>query len=148
MKPPTLAEATERNLLTQTDHAGIHTFSNGSEWDIWADRNCHRCRFWTADVYHEDDCALPDAGFLGMVTPELARVFGWGRDPDVAAKYGERSAWSYPDDCPWRQLRDDRDDGTDPPPPEPDPHQLVLLADPTEDAALIQQAPVPQEVAV
>lgn len=146
-KPPTMLQAEERGLVGKpfTVHAraqGIHTFSNGSEWDGWASGNCFEC--WYYDVECAGAlCAFEAASFLHMVTPDLARLFGWTQRTE---EYGPASGWEPPQTCPFFRARADDDGDDNPPPPPPDPAQLVLIADPTEDAALITDAPVLVEV--
>lgn len=131
MNPPTLEEAGTRGLLTERDK-GIHTFSNGDHYDGWASGNCNACRFWhpaDAGAY----CAFEAAAFLGLVSPELASLFGWTQ---CTTEYGPRSGWEPPQQCRFFRDRERGEDGEAlPPPPPADPLQLNLLADPTEDAA-------------
>jgi hypothetical protein len=130
----TMAAAAKLGLLAPFE-TGIHSFSNGSEWDCWADRNCYRCTHYLVDPNRPDDsCALEGAAMFRRLSPALARWFGWTESPDYPGSF------HYPRECPLRKSPDDNDDRPAPPPP--DPAQLVLLADPTEDAALIQNAPV------
>lgn len=137
-RPPTIPEAESRGLLAKSG-AGIHTFSNGSSWDYWADANCFECWFWEPDGTAGELCAFEGAALLGMASPDLARMFGWAQH---TAEYGERFGWRPPAQCAFFRSRK-RDDGEDnPPPPDPDPTQLVLLADPTEDAAIVTNAAV------
>ena len=58
-RPLTCAEAEARGLAVEE---GIHTFSNGTDWDCWASHNCHECRFFNEDVAGKDCAfeALPD----------------------------------------------------------------------------------------
>lgn len=138
MKPPTYIEAAERGLLAHDD-TDIHTFSNGTQWDCWADSNCYACRWWDKDKAGAD-CAFECASFLGVVSPALALLFGWTQNPEYATYQGKddpvpgRHGWSPPDSCRFfRDREDDTDeDGTLRPPPFTDPAQLILIADPTE----------------
>lgn len=148
----TLEEAETRGLLTDAKH-GIHTFSNGTAWDCWASGNCFDCWHWDPD--EAGACAFEAAAFLGMVTPDLAQMFGWVQNPEYADYVGKsdppgshRHGWHAPDQCAFFRRRTNDDEGENPPPPEPDPCQLVLLADPTEDAArlLADCEPVSVEV--
>ena len=135
-KPPNMDDAVSRHMLAEYGE-GIHTFSNGTDWECWADGNCYQCAYWDADTMGAA-CAFEGAAFLDLVAPELAQLFGWIQRE---TKYGPRSGWDAPDSCRFFRNRTN-DDGTDYiPPPEPDPRQLVLFADPTEDAALIRETP-------
>ncbi len=140
-KPITLNEADERLLTTVDKSVAIHTFSNGSERDGWASGNCHACKFYDPDVMGAK-CAFEGASFLGMVTPELAELFGWEQDPKWDEPTDHRHGWNYPKACPFFRDRKDDSDNEGPRAPDPDPNQLVLLADPTEDAARILNAPI------
>lgn len=137
-RPPTLEEAAGRGLLAEHGK-GVHTFSNGSEWDSWASPNCHACKYWNKDVAG-DDCAFEAAAFLQIASPELARMFGWLEEAD----YG----WRAPQQCSYFAAKSDGDDDDRPAPPPVDPTQLVLIADPSEDASLIraerEPAPTPR----
>lgn len=137
-KPLNIAEAARRRLLA-TAKTGIHTFSNGTDWEWWAEHNCLECWFWDPDTAGAD-CAFEAAAMMSMVSPELAEMFGWIQDPkyrDYEPPYRQHG-WEKPRQCPLFHQRPDRgDDGEyPPPPPDPDPHQLVLIADPTEDLSL------------
>jgi hypothetical protein len=126
-KPPTIVEAERRGLLVKYP-SGVHTFSNGDEWRSWADVNCDRCRFYDADRAGAS-CAFEAAAFLHTASPELARLFGWSEDAEYPGEF------DAPESCAFFREKQD-DDGNDiPVPPDPDPAQLVLIADPTEDAA-------------
>jgi hypothetical protein len=133
----TMAAAAKLGLLAEFEK-GIHTFSNGSEWDSWASQNCYRCQHYIAEPDKPDEgCALEFSAMLQQVSPELARWFGWVESERYAGSF------HYPRRCPHFRLKDDRDEDREfSPAPDPDPAQLVLIADPTEDAALIQNAPV------
>ena len=135
MKPPTVDEACERGLSAEK---GIHTFSNGTAWDYWAERNCYECRHF--DTESVGSCAFEGLAVIGMVSPELARMFGWTEHPEYA------DSWCQPKVCRFFRQRGD-DDAPGDPAPEPDPRQLVLLADPTEDVSIITRA-VPQPIEV
>jgi hypothetical protein len=82
-------------------------------------------------------CAFEAASLLGIVSPELATMFGWIQSE---TQYGPRDGWDAPKRCAFFLKRQDGDDS--PPPAPPDPAQLVLLADPTEDAAMIRATTV------
>jgi hypothetical protein len=137
-QPPTLAEAQARGLLT-ADDKGIHTFSNSDTWFSFAARNCDECRFWSEDVAGQW-CAFEAAAFLHRVSPDLARLFGW----TASTKYAD--SWDEPEQCAFFRRSDD--DGERGPLPDPDPAQLVLIADPTEDAALLTAVDLPELVEV
>ena len=142
-KPPTMAEAHARGLVAQpftkgARQGGIHTFSNGTEWDLWAEPNCFSCRYWDKDTAGAL-CAFEAAAFLDMVTPELASLFGWIQRE---TKYGPQSGWDAPESCRFFADREDSDGNDIPPAPEPDPRQFVLFGDPTEDAAIFAFGPV------
>lgn len=152
-RPPTLAEASARALLADAGQ-GIHTFSNGTEWECWADPNCLTCWHWNPECAGEG-CAFEGAALLDMVSPDLARLFGWIQDPEYADYVGpsdppgsHRHGWDAPQACPFFRDRTNDDGGDNPPPPDPDPQQLVLLADPTEDLALVQLSPAAELVGV
>jgi hypothetical protein len=137
-KPITIEEAEERHLLTDDKKKAVHTFSNGSEADCWLSNNCYECWFYPPEGPAGDLCAFEAAAFIGMVTPELARMFGWIQDMKYDKPDDHRFSWDPPEQCPFFQQRPDKgDDGdTPPPPPDPDPDQIVLIVDPTEDLAL------------
>lgn len=126
-----LVQAAAEGLLVQEGERPTHTFSNSSEWYMWADDNCDRCTRYASNPMRS--CALPDAGLLDMATPRLLARFGW---TEQLPKYP--GSWAYPARCPFLAARDDRDEGDPPPAPDPDPLQLCLIADPTEAAALIR----------
>ena len=134
-KPITLEEARERHLLTERKQ-GIHTFSNGTDWEGWSEGNCLSCRFWDIDCLGEL-CAFEGASMLGIASPELAEMFGWiqlekYRDYEPPLR---RHGWDRPDQCPFFHERYDDNGEEFPIPPDPDPMQLVLIADPSEDIA-------------
>ena len=127
MNPPTLDEARTRSLIAEK---GIHTFSNGSEWECWADNNCFECRSYDMDQIGL--CAFVDAALMHGVSPALALLFGWTQHADYPECYEPPKA------CRFFAHEDSDNDGprrSQTPPV--DPRQLVLLADPTEDAAMI-----------
>lgn len=137
-RPPTMDEAEKRGLIAD-EGKGIHTFSNGTEWDGWASGNClNDCRYFDPDAAGAL-CAWECAAFLKMVTPELSELFGIKREWKKAS-----DGIDYPvtTDCRFFRPKHDDDGKEVPIPPDPDPLQLCLLADPTEDAALITSAPV------
>lgn len=128
-QPPTLAQAAYQGLLTD-EKQGILTFSNGSHWEGWASHNCLECRWWDVDEGGKF-CAFEAAAFLGIVSPELARLFGWVRDDHEAAidaafrgvPDDPRQWWEEPALCPFLKHRDD----DSPDPPFIDPNQLTFL---------------------
>lgn len=133
--PITLPEARTRGLLTDEKH-GVHTFSNGDQWYSWADGNCDACAYYDPDQAGAL-CAFEAAAFLHIASPDLARMFGWAQHTEL---YGPLSGWRAPEQCAYfRQKKDDGDEYSPPPPPAPDPYQLVLIADPTEDAAGLRE---------
>lgn len=129
--PPTFDDAAKRGLLVD-EKQGIHTFSSGSHWDGWASHNCFECWHYDPDVAGAK-CAFESAAWLNMVSPDLARLFGWIQDAQYDEPNDHRHGWDEPEACPFFRSRTDDNGGDNPPPPEPDPLQLVLLADPTED---------------
>lgn len=150
-RPPTLADAAARGLLAEqkdgdisTAHNGICTFSNGSDWDYWADRNCFDCMFFDLEGDAGEFCAFEAASFLGSVSPALAVLFGWTQEAEYDKPDDHRQGWQKPETCAFFANREQDDDGNDMPPPPPvDPNQLVLIADPTEDLAAFPTS-VPQ----
>lgn len=135
-KPITLDEARQRGLLVAGE--GVHTFSNGTDWECWASANCWECSHYDWDAVGA--CALEGASQLGIASGALVQLFGWRQHETY------RDSWIKPDVCRFFHQRRDGENGQPVPPPFVDPAQLVLLADPTEDAAMIQQAPVLKEV--
>lgn len=149
-RPINLDEAEGRRLLVDDDH-GIHTFSNGTDWECWASGNCLKCWYWPPDGPAGEFCAFEAASLLHSVSPELARLFGWAQMEKYATydaprdpKGSHRHGWIKPDECPCFLERPEKGEGGDddpPPPPRPDPTQLVLIADPTEDASIFANTP-------
>jgi hypothetical protein len=131
-----MAQAEKRGLIVKD---GIHTFSNGTEWECWASGNCFDC--WHYDAKEMGACAFEGAALMSAVSPDLARFFGWTQDAKWDTPDDHRHGWDSPDQCACFRERTDDDGNDNPPPPEPDPTQLVLLADPTEDAALARLMP-------
>lgn len=139
--PPTVKQGYARKLIAEP---GIHTFPNGSSWEDWADANCYRCRHWNDDGVGR--CAFEYAAFVGQASPALAQLFGWTQDPKWDRADDHTIGWSAPDSCAFFLNRDERG-GDRPRRTKPqNPRQLVLIADPTEDAAILTNAPVPVEV--
>lgn len=147
-KPINAEEALERGLILlkdgqiDIDAKGIHTFSNGTEWECWAEGNCLSCKWYELDGAAGEWCAFEYAALVASVTPDMARLFGWVQ---TTQEYGWRDGWEKPNQCPFFGQRSDDEDGGRSLEPTPDPAQLVLIADPTEDIALAV-APAPQEV--
>lgn len=130
-KPITLVEARRQQLLAKHHTLGVYTFSNGDEWRSWADQNCYECAHYDPDV--AGLCAFEPAAFMHIVTPDLARLFGWLQDAQYDEPDDHRHGWKAPQTCPFLKRRNDDDR---PPAPDPDPLQLVLIADPREDAGM------------
>lgn len=137
MSPPNYAQALERGLIVKEGEEDVHTFSNGSEGDAWMEPNCYACRFYEREGRAGEFCAFEAAAFLHQVSPELATLFGWTRNE----KYPEE--FDAPESCRFFRSRDE-DNGERPRRSTPtDPAQLVLIADPTEDAATITAPAIP-----
>jgi hypothetical protein len=147
-KPPTLTECYRRNIVADDKH-GVHTFSNGTDWECWASGNCLSCRFYDLDGSAGEHCGFEAAAMLHVVTPAMAVLFGWTQNPKYAAYQGAhdpvpgRHGWHAPDSCPFFLRRLDDDGNERPMPVAPDPLQLVLIADPTEPIAGIAPADIP-----
>ena len=120
MKPPTIAE-----IALSADGEGIHTFANGTEWEMFADRNCLECRFYELDGAAGELCGFEGAALIGRVTPELATKFGWVQRE---TKYGPRSGWDEPAQCAYFKQKRDPNDGSEEPTPIC-PSTLSLFAD-------------------
>jgi hypothetical protein len=131
-KPPTFDEAEKRGLLAAHDK-GIHTFSNGTDWECWASGNCYNdCRYLDPDTAGAL-CAWEAAAMMKMVTPELSALFGIER---ITIPTSDGIGIPALSDCRFFAPKHDDNGDEIPIPPDPDPNQLVLFADPTEDAAL------------
>lgn len=124
MRPPTLTEARTRGLLVKYP-GGVHTFSNGTEHELWADVNCWECAYYDADSAGLL-CAFEGAALLACASPDLVRMFGWLEHPDYPGEF------EPPQQCAFFRSKRGDDGSDNPPPPDPDPRQLVLIADPTE----------------
>ncbi len=131
MKPPTLDEAMARGLIVEK---GIHTFSNGSEWECWAGSNCDACRHY--DMERIGRCAFEGAALMHSVSPALALLFGWSQHTEYPECY------EPPQSCRFFADGDSDEDGPRRRATPVDPRQLVLLADPSEDAAMIDDASI------
>lgn len=146
-RPPSMTEAHERRLVAE-EKQGIHTFSNGTEWECWASGNCLSCRWYELDGQAGEFCAFECASMLDLVSPEMAQLFGWTQNPEYATYQGAhdpipgRHGWESPDSCRFFKDRTDDEDGGRSRSPDPDPLQLVLIADPTEAIAGIAPTPV------
>lgn len=109
-RPPTLPDLVRSPLLSD--------FGNGVDLtitDCGAHTDCWDCQFY--DVGPEADggehCAMEAAAIIGIVTPELARLFGW---------IERESGWfGAPARCPWFAAKDA------PAVPFDDPAQLDML---------------------
>lgn len=120
----------------------VRPFSNGSEADCWEARNCDRCAL---NGYRrgKEPCELEEAISMGRITGTIPSVIAAEYGAEIrVGKYG--GFCDLPAQCPKfieRNDDDDRDDNPEPPQPRPvvhDPRQLVLIADPTEDAARLK----------
>jgi len=130
---PTLVPA----MMAANETDAIHTFSNGTEGYGWMDANCHLCALYLDEGPAGEYCTFEEAMILNLVTPQMAAHFGWTPDPEFP------EYWNAPEECPHK--KDRPEDGSDwTPPPEIDPTQLVLLADPTEDAAGLVEVASPE----
>ena len=140
-RPLTMADVESKYpaLLAGKDEA-IHTFSNGTDGYGWMECNCFDCRFYEHEGNAGEYCAFEAAAMLDMVTPEMARLFGWTQH---TTEYGPLSGWRPPQQCAFFHERPENDDDDSAPPPPPDPYQLVLIADPTE---ILGQITVPRDV--
>ena len=131
-RPPNFDDARKRGLIA-VEGQGIHTFSNGTQYECWAEGNCERCKWFDPDEAGAL-CAFEMAGFLGIVSPELARLFGWiWRGEEKEKAYGAKFSFDPPRQCAFFKDRDD----DSPDPPIIDPTQLTFLAPdqwPTVDA--------------
>lgn len=90
------------------DTTRVWTFSNGTEFDVWSERNCERCSKMYDPETLESLCDLEVAIFEagagdGTVSKEIADRLGWkpndvghdGRCPefDAAGSSDRRRAW-------------------------------------------------------
>lgn len=134
-RPPTMEQASARGLVAK-DTDGIHTFSNGTDWECWASGNCFACKHYDWDSV--GPCAFEGYSQLGMVSPAMALLFGWTQNPKYADYQAPHDAvvgrhgWDSPDACRFFQRKDERDGDRYVPSTPTDPAQLVLIADPTE----------------
>lgn len=121
-KPPAFSE-----VALAKDGENIHTFSNGTEWDLWADRNCYTCRWYELEGKAGEFCAFEAASFIHAVTPELATLFGWTQS---STEWGPRDGWDAPQTCRFhRNKKDDDGNAVDPHTPSICPDTLSLFAD-------------------
>jgi len=130
------------HLLAKSPSEGLHTFSNATEGLGWMEHNCFRCWHYEHEEPAGELCTFEMAAMVSLVSAPMMRHFGWVED----AEYPD--CYEPPDTCAQLSPRPERnDDDNDGPAPErptpPDPRQLVLIADPTEDAAQIVHAPEP-----
>lgn len=109
--------------------------SNGTEGEGFVGHFCDRCLHDRAVRLHED---------YANGCPILARAFAFKPgNPDFPDEWIQDDNGDNPRCTAF--IEDDHDDDWEPP-PSPDPTQLVLIADPTEDIANI--TPAPKEVEV
>ena len=108
------------DAVTLASGEGVYTFSNGTEWECWASRNCYACKWYDPDQAGKS-CAFEGAALASKVTPELASLFGWTQ---AFTTFGPLEGWQAPADCPFRKSPDD----DSPDPPIVDPTQLTFVA--------------------
>jgi hypothetical protein len=97
--PPTLAQAKRITGLLVPEKLGIYTFSNASEWDAWAEDNCHACMHYAIEGPAGLHCAFEAAAMLGTVSPSLALLFGWTQNPEWDKPDDHRQGWTAPPQC-------------------------------------------------
>jgi hypothetical protein len=121
-KPPALHE-----IALAKDGENIHTFSNGTEWEMWAHNNCLTCRWYELDGAAGEYCGFEGAALLGAVTPEVASLFGWTQS---STEWGPYHGWDAPESCRFhRDKEDDNGEPVDPRVPDICPETLSLFAD-------------------
>jgi len=126
-KPPAMVD-----VVLAKECEGVHTFSNGTDWDLWAEQNCFTCRWYDLEGVVGEFCAFEGAALLHMVTPELAALFGWQQ---TTPEYGLRFAWKAPRTCAfWTDKTDDNGEMVDPRVPSICTETLPLF----DDAALLK----------
>jgi hypothetical protein len=103
-------------------------FSNGSEYDHWADRWCYRCR--RDDAATETWCPILSVALLGNWPKEWTRhyvKFGAPIEGTTRVEVSETTA-DDPDGCTFvdtcTEFEERRNDGDDPP-PEPEPPPVI-----------------------
>lgn len=118
---------TEEQIRADADRSQEtgHTFSNHTEFDIWADRHCYVC---VHDDFNEKFCPILSVGMLGEGRPRE-----WLReDVPWTDKDGVTHSYSRIDTCTEFEQRRDGDDGPEdgpvpPPPPEVHRDQLDIV---------------------
>lgn len=141
-RPPTMDEAEKRGLLELDRAKAAHTFSNGEEGYGWMDNNCHGCAFFDKECMG-GLCAFEGAAQMHCASADLLRLFGWTESTEYPGSF------HAPETCAFFREREKGDNGEDIPlPPPPDPTQLILIADPTEDLAQFPDRLAPVEAAV
>lgn len=104
-------------------------FSNGSEYDHWADRWCYRCR--RDDAETETWCPILSVAMLGSWPKELTRhyvKFGARIEGTSRVEVSETTA-DDPDGCAFvdrcTEFEERRDDDGDAPEPQPSPPPVI-----------------------
>ena len=117
------------------DAAGERPFSNGTEWDIWADRWCYRCQ-------HDDGSADKCCPII-----TVALLEGWPKEwtrerHEFTTVEGTPASYEVVDTCTEFEERRDPGDGPD---PEPEPTPVVEgqldLIDAYLDTAIAELTP-------
>lgn len=131
-------------------------FSNGSEYEMWADRWCYRC---VKDNYEtETYCPILSVAMLGSWPKELtrhyvkfgARIEGTNRFEVSETTADDPDGCTFVDSC--TEFEERRDGGSNPDPdPEPEPPPVIdgqvdmfeVFAD-----QIVEQVPQPEQVTV
>ncbi|GAA0738555.1 hypothetical protein Drose_04440 [Dactylosporangium roseum] len=89
-------------------------FSNGTEFDIWADSHCYDCVHDNPNVDPEVFCPILTVALLGEVTPRewTERTITWELN-------GKTGTYAVVDEC--TEFEERRDDGPGDDEPKPDP---------------------------
>jgi len=96
-------------------------FSNHTEFDIWADRYCYRCR----KDNEETELYCP---ILGMAIAEGAWPDEWTARTHAWEAGGKSGSYEVVDTCTeFEERRDDEGDGSEPEPPPVVEGQLDLI---------------------
>lgn len=140
----------------RADAADERPFSNGSEYDMWADRHCYDCV--NDDATTEKYCPILNVALLGQGWPkEWTRhyvKFGNRIEGTTRVEVSETTA-DDPDGCMFvgtcTEFEKRRDDGGGGPKPAPKPQpecdgQLDII-DAYVDTAISELTPKPAEVA-